>query len=127
MRVVDYTIDDGRHNPDAYRLLTTILDPAEASAEELATVYSERWEIESVFDELKTHQRGPRMAMRSKSPDPVKQEIWGHFRLPQPTGSPSSPPFESPAAPWLRALSPLHTLIGRRPSGDTRYLPSFDG
>jgi hypothetical protein len=42
-------------------------------------VYFERWEIESVFDELKTHQRGPRMVMRSKSPDLVKQEIWGHL------------------------------------------------
>ena len=79
VRVVEYTIDDGRDNPDGYRLLTTILDPDEASAEELATVYSERWEIESVFDELKTHQRGPRMVMRSKSPDLVKQEIWGHL------------------------------------------------
>jgi hypothetical protein len=42
-------------------------------------VYSKWWEIESVFDELKTHQRGPRMVMRSKSPDLVKQEIWGHL------------------------------------------------
>jgi hypothetical protein len=79
VRVVDYTIDDGRDTPDSYRLLTTILDPAQASAEDLATTYSERWEIESVFDELKTHQRGPRMVMRSKSPDLVKQEIWGHL------------------------------------------------
>ncbi|WP_166790064.1 hypothetical protein [Cryobacterium sp. Sr3] len=39
VRVVDYTIDDGRDNPDADRLLTTILDPAEASEIELATVY----------------------------------------------------------------------------------------
>ncbi|TFD70634.1 hypothetical protein E3T50_08535 [Cryobacterium gelidum] len=77
VRVVDYTIDDGRDNPDPYRLLTTILDPAEASAEELATVYSERWEIETVFDELKTYQRGLHMVLRSKSPAPVKQEIWG--------------------------------------------------
>jgi hypothetical protein len=79
VRVIDYTIDDGRENPESYRLLTTILNPDEASAEELATVYSERWEIESVFDELKTHQRGPRMVMRSKSPALVKQEIWGHL------------------------------------------------
>ena len=79
VRVVDYTIDDGRDNPDAYRLLTTILDPADASAEELATIYSERWEIESTFDELKTHQRGPRGVLRSQSPDLVKQEIWGHL------------------------------------------------
>jgi len=79
VRVIDYTIDDGRDNHEEYRLLTTILDPAEASAEDLATVYSERWEIENVFDELKTHQRGPRAVLRSKSPDLVTQEIWGHL------------------------------------------------
>ncbi len=79
VRVIDYTIEDGRENPESYRLLTTILDPAEATAEDLATVYSERWEIESTFDELKTHQRGPRGVLRSKSPDLVLQEIWGHL------------------------------------------------
>ena len=41
--------------------------------------YAARWEIESVFDELKTHQRGPRIVLRSKSPDLVLQEIWGHL------------------------------------------------
>lgn len=80
VRVIDYTINDGRENTESYRLLTTILDPAEASAEDLATVYSERWEIESIFDELKTHQRGPKAVLRSKPPDLVKQEIWGHLR-----------------------------------------------
>ena len=65
VRVVDDTIDDGGDTPDAYPLLTTILDPGEASAAELATVDSERGEIESVFDGLKTHQRGPHMVMRS--------------------------------------------------------------
>lgn len=29
---------------------------------------------------LKTHQRGPRTMLRSKSPDLVVQEIWGHLR-----------------------------------------------
>lgn len=79
VRVIDYTIDDGRDNPEEYRLLTTILDPVEASAEDLATVYAERWEIESTFDELKTHQRGPKTVLRSKSPNLVRQEIWGHL------------------------------------------------
>ena len=78
-RVVDYTLDDGRPNPTVYRLLTTILDPAEAPAADLALAYAQRWEIESVFDELKTHQRGPRIVLRSKSPDLVLQEIWGHL------------------------------------------------
>jgi len=79
VRVIDYTVDDGRDNPESYRLFTTILDPAEASATELAAAYAERWEIELAFDELKTHQRGPRTVLRSKSPELVLQEIWGHL------------------------------------------------
>ncbi|MGO4618362.1 IS4 family transposase [Nocardia sp. 2TAF39] len=79
VRVIDYTLDDGRDNPEQYRLLTTILDPDQASATELALAYAQRWEIENTFDELKTHQRGPRAVLRSKSPDLVQQEIWGHL------------------------------------------------
>lgn len=79
VRVIDYEIDDGRDNPKEYQLLTTLLDPAEAPAESLATAYAQRWEIESTFDELKTQQRGPRAVLRSKSPDLVQQEIWGHL------------------------------------------------
>jgi hypothetical protein len=79
VRVVEYTIDDGRENPTTYRLFTTVLDPAEVGAVELAAAYTQRWEIESTFDELKTHQRGPRTVLRSKSPDLVLQEIWGHL------------------------------------------------
>lgn len=79
VRVIDYTIDDSRDNDDSYRLITTILDPDTVSAEQLASAYAQRWEIESVFDELKTHQRGPRTVLRSKSPELVLQEIWGHL------------------------------------------------
>jgi hypothetical protein len=79
VRVVDYQIDDGRDNPSCYRLLTTILDPGEASAAEVAWAYAQRWEVEMVFDELKTHQRGARQVLRSKSPALVLQEIWGHL------------------------------------------------
>ena len=79
IRVIDYRIDDGRHNEEPYRLFTTILDPNDVSALDLAAAYAERWEIESAFDELKTHQRGPRTVLRSKSPDLVLQEIWGHL------------------------------------------------
>lgn len=78
-RVIDYTIDDGRDNPTTYRLLTTLTDPEQAPAVELAAAYTQRWEIENTFDELKTHQRGPRVVLRSKSPDLVLQELWGHL------------------------------------------------
>lgn len=79
VRVIDYTIDDGRESEATYRLFTTILDPEEATAQDLALAYAQRWEIESVFDELKTHQRGPKMVLRSKSPALVLQEIWGYL------------------------------------------------
>lgn len=86
VRVIDYTLDDGRaqaQGDDAvvptYRLFTTLLDPDQAPAVDLAMAYAQRWEIENAFDELKTHQRGPRVVLRSKSPDLVLQEIWGHL------------------------------------------------
>jgi hypothetical protein len=79
IRVIDYHLDDGRPNETTYRLFTTILDPDDATATDLAVAYAQRWEIESAFDELKTHQRGARTVLRSKSPDLVQQEIWGHL------------------------------------------------
>ena len=60
-----------------YRLLSTLLDPAAAPAAELAALYPQRWEIEGFFDELKTHLRGGRVVLRSKTPVLVKQEFYG--------------------------------------------------
>jgi hypothetical protein len=82
VRVVEYTLDDAGRPAAAgtrYRLLTTILDPEQAPAAELAALYAQRWEIESVFDELKTHQRGPRVVLRSRTPAGVYQEAWGYL------------------------------------------------
>jgi hypothetical protein len=80
-RVVEYALDDPvRGDEDQrYRLITTILEPDAAPAHELAGLYSERWEIEGALDELKTHQRGPRVVLRSKQPDGVYQEAYGHL------------------------------------------------
>jgi hypothetical protein len=82
VRVVEYEIaDPGR--PQAadtrYRLVTTILDPDEAPAAELAALYAQRWEFESALDELKSHQRGPRVVLRSRAPEGVRQEAWGYL------------------------------------------------
>lgn len=81
VRVIEYTLDDpGRPQTDTvYRLVCTILDPADAPAEELAALYCERWEIETALDELKTHQRGPRAVLRSKTPEGVIQEMYGYL------------------------------------------------
>jgi hypothetical protein len=78
VRVVEYTIDDGRAPPDErYRLITTLLDPGQAPAAELAALYAQRWEFESALDEIKTHQRGAGLVLRSRHPGGVEQEVWG--------------------------------------------------
>ena len=82
VRVVEYALDDpGRPQAEdtRYRLITTIMDADAAPAAELAALYGERWEFESALDELKSHQRGARAVLRSKSPDGVRQEAWGYF------------------------------------------------
>jgi Insertion element 4 transposase N-terminal/Transposase DDE domain len=82
VRVIEYVLDDpGRPGAQdtTYRLVTTLLDPTAAPAGELAALYAQRWEIESIFDELKTHQRGPRVILRSRTPAGVYQEAWGYL------------------------------------------------
>jgi hypothetical protein len=74
-RVVEYDVPD-RDGEELIVLLTNILDPADAHADELAATYHERWEEETGNDQLKTHLRGPGRILRSKLPDLVYQEIW---------------------------------------------------
>jgi Transposase DDE domain len=77
VRVIEYELKDVEGSEPVYRLVTTIFDHEEAPAEELAALYHERWEIETALDELKTHQRGANIVLRSKSPDLVRQEFYG--------------------------------------------------
>ena len=85
VRVIDYRLTGVKDAEPLYRLVTTLLDPAAAPAEELAALYHERWEIETALDELKTHLRGAQVVLRSKTPDLVRQECYGlllaHFAL----------------------------------------------
>jgi len=85
VRVIDYQLDGVVDAEPMYRLVTTILDYEKAPATELAALYHERWEIETAFDELKTHLRGARIVLRSKTPDLVRQEFYGllmaHFAV----------------------------------------------
>jgi hypothetical protein len=78
VRVIGYRLDDpGRPGePQGYRLITTIMDPERAPAAELPALYPQRWELETALDELKTHQRGPGVVLRSTDPDGVRQEVW---------------------------------------------------
>jgi Insertion element 4 transposase N-terminal/Transposase DDE domain len=85
VRVIDYCLEGVAGAEPIYRLVTTILDPSEGPATELAALYQERWEMETALDELKTHLRGAKIVLRSKTPDLVRQEFYGlllaHFAI----------------------------------------------
>ena len=77
VRVIDYKLP---HLPDGephYRLLSTLLDAQAAPAMELAELYHRRWEMEAIYDELKTHLRQSRRVLRSKTAELVRQEFYG--------------------------------------------------
>jgi Transposase DDE domain len=78
VRVIEYDVPDraGNGTGELITLLSTITDPVQARADELADVYHQRWEQETAQDQLKTHLRGPGRVLRSRLPDLVVQEIW---------------------------------------------------
>lgn len=77
VRAVDYEVTDRGDGEEIITLVTNVTDPEEIPAVELAAAYHQRWEAELVFDELKTHQRGAAVILRSRKPELVEQEIWG--------------------------------------------------
>jgi hypothetical protein len=80
-RVIEYEVSDraGNGSGELITLLSTITDPDQARADELAAAYHQRWEQETANDRLKTHLRGPGKVLRSKLPDMVHQEIWAYL------------------------------------------------
>ena len=85
VRVIDYRLEGVPDAEPLYRLITTLLDPAEAPAAELAALYHERWESEGAFAELKVSLPGQRLMLRSRRADLAEQELYGlllaHFAL----------------------------------------------
>ena len=81
VRVVEYEVPDrdGDGKGELIALITTLTDPAQATAQVLAQAYHQRWEHETGNNQLKTYLRGPGRVLRSKSPDMVRQEIYGYL------------------------------------------------
>ena len=89
VRVIRYTLNDPQRvgHGEVHVLLTTLRDPEHYPAKALVLLYHERWEIELVFDEQKTHQNPWRVTksahLRSQTPLGVVQELYalslGHF------------------------------------------------
>jgi hypothetical protein len=76
LRVVEYRLP---WSDEWFRLVTTIGDPVQAPAEELAVLYHERWDVEGFLKQIKSVQLNHEKIFRSKSPDGVRQEFWAHL------------------------------------------------
>ena len=81
VRVIEYEVPDreGDGKGEVIALITTITQMTAAPAPLLAQAYQQRWEHETGNAQLKTYLRGPGRVLRSKSPDMVRQEIYGYL------------------------------------------------
>ena len=126
VRVVEYEVPDrdGDGKGEVIALVTTITEMTAVPAPLLAEAYHKRWEHETGNAQLKTYLRGPGKVLRYRSPDMVRQEIYGylltHYAISalicraateagiDPNGSSSSGPSASSAAgpPTRRPFPP---------------------
>lgn len=125
-RVIEYRIDGKK---ELYRLVTTILDHNEAPAVELAALYSERWTVEMVYDELKNHTREKKVFLKSKTPDLAIQEFYGlllaHYAIRgvmhEAALQAKLPPDRLSFVHSVRVIRrKLRSLSGFSPSGDSK-------
>src|SRR5260221_12000187 len=81
VRILSYRVTDERLGEvgQVYRLVTTLLNPHVAPRRELIGLYHERWEVELVIDEIKTHERGQRKVLGSKTPEGGREELYAIF------------------------------------------------
>lgn len=80
VRVIEYaltvTTSDGATRTERYRHLTTITDWRACPAADLAACYAWRWAIETGYRECKTYLHGSGRALRSRTPELARQELW---------------------------------------------------
>jgi hypothetical protein len=80
VRVIVFTLtvhtSTGQTRTESYRLVTTLLDPDEAPAADIAALYHQRWESENSYSQLKPRLIGADVVLRSRTPDGIAQEIY---------------------------------------------------
>jgi hypothetical protein len=77
VRVIGYELPNAQGQRSTYGLVSSLMDCQAASAQAQAQLHHECWQVQAVFDELKTHMLGSRRVLRSKTPDLVRQEFYG--------------------------------------------------
>ncbi|MGW0633484.1 IS4 family transposase [Streptomyces sp. NPDC002758] len=76
VRVIEYSVADDDGVSEVFALITTLLDPEQAPAIELARMYADRWHVEILFRLVKVDLRTPGGVLRSRTAEGVRQELW---------------------------------------------------
>jgi hypothetical protein len=77
LRQIKVTVDRPGFRVSTFHIVTTLLDPVEYPANEIADLYYQRWDIELFFRDIKTSMGMD--ILRCKSPDMVRKEIMMHL------------------------------------------------
>lgn len=72
-RLISIITPDGK----AKEFLTSLKSDKEYPYEKIREIYTERWEIERGFGELKNQQLKSEITLRSRFPEGIRQEMWG--------------------------------------------------
>ncbi|MGH3124696.1 MAG: IS4 family transposase [Streptosporangiaceae bacterium] len=87
VRVIEYTVHTthgnggGDETSEVFCLVTSLLDPEEHPALDLACCYPRRWGCETVIGHHKTDMGDGQPVLRSKDPVGVEQEMWALFAV----------------------------------------------
>jgi len=77
IRLIHYQLVDKQGKLTVVRLITDLLDEKRYPAKEIAHLYTERWNVETAFDEIKSRLKGSRNLLRSGLPELVVQDFFG--------------------------------------------------
>lgn len=79
-RLVSFTVTvrtaRGRAKTSVIKVLTTLLGPQEFPAAGIATLYAERWQVETAYLHLKKTVKGTGRVLRGRSAALARQETW---------------------------------------------------
>ncbi|MFC0712127.1 transposase [Azorhizophilus paspali] len=91
------------------QILTSMTDPLRFPPDEIVDLYSQRWEIELGYRQMKQSMLDSRYTLRSKTPEMIEQELMGSTAGLQPAALPDAGD-ESPLPGDLPLQDELHRL-----------------
>ncbi|MEU4831679.1 transposase domain-containing protein [Streptosporangium sp. NPDC023615] len=99
------------------RLVTTLTDPRRAPAPDLAAWYARRWVMDGALAWLRSDRSGAAVALRSRTPETVTQEVWALLCVYQAVRALACPGAERAPAPPAPGWPAPRARAGGRAGG----------